>query len=51
VSGSDASRRDNFFGGAARNFLIDIYDADGRAFGGESEGNRAADATSRAGND
>ena len=46
-----AARRDDFFDGAARNFLVDIYDTHNRTFDGKSEGNRAADAAACTGDD
>jgi hypothetical protein len=51
VRGAGASSRDDFFDGGARNFLVDIYDADLRACSRKSEGDRSSDTTAGAGDD
>jgi hypothetical protein len=51
VRGCTAARLDDFFDGAALNFLVDIHDADSRAFGGKSEGNCAPNAAACASDD
>jgi hypothetical protein len=45
-----ASGRDNFFNSGARNRVINIHNANSRAFAGESESDRAADAAACPGN-